>query len=543
MTAAAPKLSEVLNDAVRARIAPKIAVLDTPNDVPSSNAFYKVMFDPNLDPDAKKAAVIKLLVFPGSKEESRAAIKEYNAFESYMQSVREKMATRIIELQDTDTFSILQDVINNLNNQLLDFEKQMQPLTDITDAIYTLRSNDKTLDVYREIQNDKDREEKEKALKAEQEKKLAEATDKIRALMHKNSDLSEEKSFFGFGGITKEARQSIARNELELQESKASLDRLTIEAAALDAKSENAPGEFANEKAKLRELLDLTSSEHKDRQEKLVKCALDFITSAKRDIGEVRTHLEKMNGTVETLLDNNTKMTGVYGILQEGIEDAQKVNLEQQKVLAVIPEGERSISKITREENKMVMDDHIRLLDNAIRNTTEASTDLTTQTIRVKGMKDANEATLETTRKLHTQGVAGIADRLSSTLQAVSNAALGESSTAAKDTLRHMDEITNKISQRESIRVAMGVKEINNDLKLALDNLGSYGEVQRAANSITRDGISEIRDNLAKIKAAASATQKDLHDSFALASENTRPVDDGAAPVTKKPAFDNPFGG
>jgi hypothetical protein len=543
MTAAAPKLSEVLNDAVRARIAPKIAVLDTPNDVPSSNAFYKVMFDPNLDPDAKKAAVIKLLVFPGSKEESRAAIKEYNAFESYMQSVREKMATRIIELQDTDTFSILQDVINNLNNQLLDFEKQMQPLTDITDAIYTLRSNDKTLDVYREIQNDKDREEKEKALKAEQEKKLAEATDKIRALMHKNSDLSEEKSFFGFGGITKEARQSIARNELELQESKASLDRLTIEAAALDAKSENAPGEFANEKAKLRELLDLTSSEHKDRQEKLVKCALDFITSAKRDIGEVRTHLEKMNGTVETLLDNNTKMTGVYGILQEGIEDAQKVNLEQQKVLAVIPEGERSISKITREENKMVMDDHIRLLDNAIRNTTEASTDLTTQTIRVKGMKDANEATLETTRKLHTQGVAGIADRLSSTLQAVSNAALGESSAAAKDTLRHMDEITNKISQRESIRVAMGVKEINNDLKLALDNLGSYGEVQRAANSITRDGISEIRDNLAKIKAAASATQKDLHDSFALASENTRPVDDATAPVTKKPAFDNPFGG
>jgi hypothetical protein len=127
MTAAAPKLSEVLNDAVRARIAPKIAVLDTPNDVPSSNAFYKVMFDPNLDPDAKKAAVIKLLVFPGSKEESRAAIKEYNAFESYMQSVREKMATRIIELQDTDTFSILQDVINNLNNQLLDFEKPISP--------------------------------------------------------------------------------------------------------------------------------------------------------------------------------------------------------------------------------------------------------------------------------------------------------------------------------------------------------------------------------------------------------------------------------
>jgi hypothetical protein len=199
---------------------------------------------------------------------------------------------------------------------------------------------------------------------------------------------------------------------------------------------------------------------------------------------------------------------------------------------------ERSIAKMQREDKKMVLDDHIRLLDNAIRNTTSATADLTSQTIRVKGMKDANEATLETTRILHTQGVAGIADRLSSTLQAVSSAALGESSAAAKDTLRKMAESTDRTSQQESIRVAMGVKDRNNDLVQALDSLSAYGDVQRAANEITRSGLADINANLERVRTLASQTQKDLHDSFAAAADVSAPI---AAADAKSSRAPEPF--
>ena len=496
-----------------------------PENAPTSNSFYKIMFDEALDPDAKKEAITKLVTFTGSKEESRERIKEYAAFEEYMQSVRERMATEIIRLQDTEAFSVLQTVMNNLNGKLLDFEKQMQPLTDITDAIYTLRTNDATLDVFKEIQSDKEAEAKRKAVDDEHVRRNS-----------KNCALKFPKSAIRTPGsarknhssdsarVTREARQKIAQNELALAESKAELDRLQSEMSAASANDAKAPGQFAAEKAKLRELLDLTSDAHKERQKALVQSALSFVELAKHDIGEVRTHLEKMNGQVENLLDNNTKMVGVYAIMSEGIEDAQKANHGLRDAVLVAPPDERSIAKMQREDKKMVLDDHIKRLDDAIRTTTSAGADLTTQTIRVKGMKDANESTLETTRVIHTQGVAGIADRLSSTLQAVASAALGESSASAKDTLRKMAESTDRVAQQESIRNAMGIKETNSDLMTALNSLSAYGDVQRAANDITKAGLTEMRTNLDKIREAAAATQKDLKDSFAAAADAISPA-------------------
>ena len=542
MTAPAPSLkpvqksSEILTDAVRARAT--IAAKTTPaaENAPTSNSFYKIMFDEALDPDAKKEAITKLTTFTGSKEESRERIKEYAAFEEYLQSVRERMATEIIRLQDTEAFSVLQTVMNNLNGKLLDFEKQMQPLTDITDAIYTLRTNDATLDVFKEIQSDKEAEAKRKAVDDECSKKFEELRAKISEIDNANARLGEEKSFFGLGSVTREARQKMAQNELALAESKAALDRLQSEMSAASASEAKAPGQYATEKAKLRELLDLTSDAHKERQKALVQSALSFVESAKQDIGEVRTHLEKMNGQVENLLDNNTKMVGVYAIMSEGIEDAQKANHGLRDAVLTAPPDERSIAKMQREDKKMVLDDHIKRLDDAIRTTTAAGADLTTQTIRVKGMKDANESTLETTRVIHTQGVAGIADRLSSTLQAVASAALGESSASAKDTLRKMAESTDRVAQQESIRNAMGIKETNSDLMTALNSLSAYGDVQRAANDITKAGLTEMRTNLDKIREAAAATQKDLKDSFAAAADAISPApapekrDDSASP-------------
>lgn len=527
MSMASPQLArkqtEVLSDAVRARVAPTTKTATTA--APTSNPFYAVMFDPSLDPDAKKEAIAKLVTFTGSKEESRERIKEYAAFEEYMQSVRESMATEIIRMQDTEAFSVLQTVMNSLNGKLLDFEKQMQPLTEITDAIYTLRTNDATLDVFKEIQSDKESEAKQKALDDERSKQFDNLRSKISDIGYMNAKLGEEKSFFGLGAVTKTARQKMAQNEIDLASSKAELDRLQAEVAKADSNPANqAPGQYAAEKAKLRELLDLTSDTHKERQKALVTSALAFVESAKKDIGEVRTHLEKMNGQVENLLDNNTKMVGVYAIMSEGIEDAQKSNHGLRDTVLTAPAGERPIQKMEREDKKMVLDDHIKRLDDAIRNTTAAGADLTTQTIRVKGMKDANESTLETTRIIHTQGVAGIADRLSSTLQAVASAALGESSASAKDTLRKMAESTDRTSQQESIRNAMGIKETNSDLVTALNSLSAYGDVQRAANDITKAGLSEMRANLDRIRDAASQTQKDLKDSFAAAADSITPT-------------------
>lgn len=49
------------------------------------------------------------------------------------------MSKQRIEMTDTGTFSELQKVYGDFNNDLNDFINKIKPLTDITDALYTLR--------------------------------------------------------------------------------------------------------------------------------------------------------------------------------------------------------------------------------------------------------------------------------------------------------------------------------------------------------------------------------------------------------------------
>jgi translation initiation factor 2B subunit (eIF-2B alpha/beta/delta family) len=158
-------------------------------------------------------------------------------------------------------------------------------------------------------------------------------------------------------------------------------------------------------------------------------------------------------------------------------------------------------------------------------------------------MKDAVDQQAIRARTMHSQGISGVADRLSVVLQAVSSAALGEASAMAKDTLQQMAENTNKVAQKESIRIAMGVSEQNADLTKAIDDLGSYGEVVRTATSITREGLTEMRGKLDELKKLAETVQDDVHDAIAVNADTGRAASATQAPVeaAAKSAAPNPF--
>ena len=79
----------------------------------------------------------------------------------------------------------------------------------------------------------------------------------------------------------------------------------------------------------------------------------------------------------------------------------------------------------------------------------------------MKTMKDAVDQQMNRACAMHSQGISGVADRLSVVLQAVSSAALGEALALAKDTLQQTAEHTNKVAQKESIRIATGIEEQN----------------------------------------------------------------------------------
>lgn len=505
---------------------------------PTENAIFQIIFSEGT-PEAKRIELAKFMTFPGTKEEAKARVKAYQEFEEYLQSERERMSREIIKLTDTETFSELQAVYNDLNNALIEFDDKMRPLTEIIDAIYVLRTNNQTMAAFTEIQSDRKSEAARAEQKAQQEAEFESVHNRIGFLNTSIAQLGEQRSFWGMGGVKQEARAQIAANEVALNEAQINLEALATEIAKLDAPPvQSNMGEFVEQKGKLRELLDISSDEHKQRQRDLVDAALGFVEKAKTRIGAVRNHLGRMTDQIDSLYDANTKMTGVYAVMSEGIKDATAENRTIRESLQTpAPDVEESmIAKMGREEKLGAVEDHMRACDTASGSTIETFSDLTSQTIRIRTMRDSNEAQSDKARRMHNQGVAGVADRLSVVLNAVSAAALGESSAMAKGTLEGMVERTNKVAQKEVIQLALGVHEMNRDIEKAIGDLGDFGEVLRTSTGIWREGLTEVHQNIDRMRELAEEVRGDIKDSIGVHAD----VSVGSTPGPKDTGVKTP---
>jgi hypothetical protein len=272
---------------------------------------------------------------------------------------------------------------------------------------------------------------------------------------------------------------------------------------------------------------------------------MSFVTKSKDRIGDVRKHLGNMQEQVEGLFDANNNMVRVYSVLDEALKEAEGKNHEVRAGVMppADPDAEDKIAQMKREETKMAVEDFIAALTDAAADTVATHSDLSSQTIRIRTMRDANQQQSNMARKMHSQGIAGVADRLSVVLQAVNSAALGESSSMAKDTLLRMAENTNKVAQKESIRLAMGQAEVNKDLERALEDLAQYGEVQRAATDISRNAVQEMRQKLDELQKLAREVQKDTQEAIAVHADVGQGTADrdGERPASGRAGFR--FGG
>jgi hypothetical protein len=511
------------------------------------SVFYQVLFNPEFSPEEKQKAVAKALVFTDDKEKSKERLREFTKFKEYLQFERKRMAQQIISLTDTEAFSQLQAVYQDINGALLDFENSISPLTEIVDAVYTLRMNGVTFDIFREIVDDREKEEAREKEREEIKEKLANINREVRELRTNNKLLESDRSFFGYGPIRAEAIEKMSANKIALSDYEAAIHKLELEleqnlASDLEAEA----SEFADEKAKLRKLLDISSVEHKRKQELLVKSAQDFVSTTESRVGEVLGHFDGMNSQIEKLGDANYSMREIYAILNDATKSALKENDEKRESLSGVPEGVSDIKKMEMERSKRDLENYISSLSQSSVDTTGVLADLTSSGHRIKSMKDGNEQQVSKTRALHTSGVAGVADQLSTVLQAVSAAALGESSEMARMSLARMNKTTRELSQKEVIRVALGSEEVNSDLSKALEDLEQYGDVIRTATNITRDGLAETQRLLGDLEDTANSVQHDVRESIGIAADvvsgRAKAAEGDSEEKSSSSDIPNPFG-
>ena len=486
------------------------------------NSFYKIIFAEG-DPEAKRAAVARELAYSLEEEkaDNKASLAEFELFKAWLMEQRKEMAQEIIKLTDTDAFSELKDVFDEMNQGLLDFEDQMAPLTDILDAVYALRlaSDGAMFDVFKEIQDDKAEEERVAVLRGKQERELGELNGQVEQMHNQSEDLKQQKSWFGLGGTKKSALQEIDRIQREVGEKKAAIDKLVVDIENTEVNRESQFSQFAEEKKKLRELLDISSEEHKARQQALVDSANSFVNTAETRTADVLDHLEGINDQVDRLADSNSGLRGVYAIISEAVEEAEVVNTRVRDSLMEGPGDESNIAKMKRENNKMAVENHVTAMTAAKVDTVGTFGDLTAESYRIKAMKDSNTGQVSKTRSLNSKGVAGVASRLSTVLQGVSMAALTESSEVAHMTLERMNDQTNRMAQKEAIKNAMGISLENDALVKAIEELESYGKVARAATDISREGYTEMKEHLAELEKTAREVGEAVKKAVAVGAE------------------------
>ncbi|MFT6658509.1 MAG: hypothetical protein ACJAZW_001670 [Maritalea sp.] len=509
----------------------------------AANSFFKILLNSELSAVEKQKAVAKELSFAKNKEQAKQSLEEFNKMKEYLQHERKRMAREIISLTDTEAFSELKDVYEDINTALMDFENRISPLTNIVDAVYTLRMNGVTFDIFNEIAKDKEAEEQRMIKLRELGQELFDLENSIKEARISNNMLREEKSFFGFGGIKEAARQQIAENNANLDDYYVRMQNLNneIEALSVETARDSEFAEYAEEKARLRELLDISSEEHKSRQEGLIAAATGFIDTTETRVASVLTHFNGMNNQIERLGDANYTMREIYAILNDATDKAGTANQAKRDELSTDADGEGDIQKMERERQLRDLENHISALGQSNVDTTQVFAELTSAGHRIKSMKDGNEQQVSKTRALHTSGVAGVADQLSTVLQAVSSAALGESSEMARMSLERMNETTRSLGQKEVIRVALGTKEVNSELSKALADLEQYGDVINTATSITREGLSETKRLLGELEETANSVQKDIKKSTGVAADVAAGESDMPTPEAAKSTAPNPF--
>ena len=507
------------------------------------NVFFKAMTDESTTPSEKVKAIGKLQAFTGDKEEARTNLKQFEEFKAYLQAERKDMAREIIKLTDTNTYAELRAAYDDMHGSFLEFDELMAPFVEIVDAVYSLRMGGVTMDIYDEIRRDKEAEANLVTLQEEQSQKLEKLQGEITTLEKKNATLVNEKSWGGLGGTTKNALNKIAENEVTLRQKEVELEALTddINSTAENGMPASEFEQYAEEKAKFRELLDISSEDHQAQQDLLVSKAVELVDKSDHRIGQVLQRVEGLGNQMDRLSDSNYRFASAYAVLNEAGEVAVDITEKAREGLKKDIGSDSEIVKIQAEDTLRHLENHVTSLNNTGIDTTMVLAELTQSGSRIQAMKETNGQQIAGTRSLHTSGVAGVADNLSSVLQAISSASLGEARAAAQTLVGGMKDQSSDIAAKEAFRVAMGLQGTNAELTKALEELENLGDLTKATAEIKRGHLTEQTDLLDKMEKISSDVKDSIAESRAvaadvLAAQGIEPANDDK-PEAPRPSF------
>jgi len=504
----------IISDAVKIRERQKTIVTEKTKAFAQTNVFASIMLNQELSPEAKRDAFVKELTFSkeSTKEQNRAKLEAFGAFKEYLQEQRKILNREGIKLQDTEAFAELQAVVDDMTRSSVEFQDRAKPLIDVLSAVFDIRKNDKIPDVYKEIQKDKAWAEEQKGIIKDLEVQLKSIVARGEDLERQKAQLSTEKSFFGFGPVKKSALAQIAeidavdkaRVSHEINETLRNLD---AQKATLVAGRDPENPELSQQKRVLREFLDLTKEENRDRQKALIDAAVNYVDTSDTRLKSVLGTLERLGKHAEVLSDTNGILKNMHLIMDESLKTVSQRNEEVKRSLGAVPAEESSIARMTREDKLQDLNEFISRSDDHAVDVANSIGGLTKHAVQIQAYKDTIRNESGSTKRLHLEGVSQMGEQLMSVVSAISAAATSESRSVAANNFARMAAQNQTIISQEVVRNATTVDLEAQQISRLVGELQDYGDVLKASSEIANAGYSRMRDTIGAIRKVSGAVQ------------------------------------
>jgi hypothetical protein len=512
-------VESVISDAVKIRERQQAVVAERTKVFAQTNVFASIMLNQDLSPEAKRDAFVKELAFSkdSTKEQNRAKLEAFGAFKEYLQEQRKILNREGIKLQDTEAFAELQSVVDDMTRSSVDFQDKAKPLIDVLTAVFEIRKNDKIPDVYKEIQKDKEWAEEQKQILRELEQHLAEGVARVDSLEREKARLFAQKTFFGFGPVKKSALTRIAEIDA-VNKARAShdvndaLSKLDQQKAKLEAGREPEYPELTQQKRVLRDFLDLTKDENRDRQKALIEAAVNYVDTSDTRLKSVLGTLERLGKHAEVLSDTNGILKNMHLIMDESLKAVSQRNEDIKNDLAGAPADESSIARMTREDKLQDLNEFISRSDDHAVDVANSIGGLTKHAVQIQAYKDTIRNESGSTKRLHLEGVSQMGEQLMSVISAISAAATSESRSVAANNFARMAAQNQSIVSQEVVRNATTVDLEAQQISRLVGELQDYGDVLKASSEIANAGYTRMRDTIGAIRKVSGAVQGAIND-------------------------------
>lgn len=496
------------------------------------NHFYKIIYDSSKSPQQKKDAIEASLVFDPtlSEQQNAARLSAYKDFDEYMQNERKKMAVALIKLNDTEAFAQLRNVIDEMSNGFNAFNRDIQYFLDILDAVDRLTAAGvKFHELAGEIEADRENEARLQQQITSLQNNVSDEESAIYGIQRSIDFAKQQRSWKTmFRGPDADTRARIEELGRDMQTKQDGIVKLgeQIEATRVELGTprDSKFTDLIAEKAKVRELLDISSDAHRAKQQQLMDTANNFVEVSDSNVGAVLSTIEAMTGRIEMTATANGRMLGSYAVMNDAVKGAMDKN---QSVLAteeVAPSEESSLQKMERNDRVVGIQRHIRTLSGARESTTQNFDALTKERAELESMRESNERQVESTTQLYSSGLANMGMQMNSVIQAVSSAGIAQASSVAQSHVDNMADKAMEVKSSQAIRNALQFEARNEQLEKAIELTLKGASDLRETRELTREQLQNIKANLGHMELAAREYGEAIDSSISTAAEADRNV-------------------